>query len=81
MTIRFDSDGIPSRKDLLAQAAGVGIEFPQGSMQEFQFLALCETIWSHGVDTAITRMLEKLNAKAVSESGEALRKENEPQPI
>ena len=66
MSIRFEPGSRPETQDWIDQAAGMGIEFPPGSMQEFQFLALCETIWSHGLDTGIARMLEKLNANIES---------------
>lgn len=66
MSIRFSPGSRPRTQDWLDQAAGVGIEFPQGSMQEFQFLALCETIWSHGHETGITRMNEQLEANIKS---------------
>ena len=66
MSIRFEPGSRPETQDWIDQAAGIGIEFSQGSMQEFRFLALCETIWSHGLDTGITRMLERLNANTES---------------
>ena len=66
MSIRFSHGSRPRTQDWLDQAAGVGIEFPRGSMQEFQFLALCETIWSHGLETGINQMVERLNANIKS---------------
>jgi len=66
MSIRFEPGSRPKIQDWLDQAAGVGIEFPKGSIQEFQFLALCETVWSHGLETGINRMVENLNANIKS---------------
>jgi hypothetical protein len=61
MTIRFKGLTMPSNEELLEQAAGVGIEFTPGSLEEFQFLQFCYTLWMHGSDSGIMRFKNALN--------------------
>jgi len=56
MTIRFKSLTMPSNEELLEQAAGVGVRFAPGSIDEFQFLQFCYKLWIHGSDSGIERM-------------------------
>lgn len=58
MGTQFKQGVRPTFEQFVEEAAGLGIEFPEGSLQETQFVALCEVIWSHGFDTGVQRMYE-----------------------
>ena len=64
MAIRFEGDGMPSRKDLIDQAAGVGIKFPEDSLQEIYFLDFCRILWSHGYTDGVRALSEELRKKS-----------------
>lgn len=58
MSIRFDTDKMPTKEMILDQAAGVGIQFEPESMAELFFVEFCLKLWMHGSDTGIRRMRE-----------------------
>ena len=65
MTIRFESETIPSPDELLEQAAGVGIEFDSGSLQEQFFVDFCNKLWLHGWDCGVSRLVYHLNKNPI----------------
>lgn len=66
MGIQFKRGTRPTFGEFVEEAAGLGIEFPEGSLKETQFVALCEVIWSHGFDAGVQRMYES-NEKSIKE--------------
>ena len=56
MGIQFNEEGAPSKKALLDQAAGVGLEFVEDSLEELHFLDFCRTLWLHGHLSGIKSM-------------------------
>ena len=67
MAIQFKQGIRPTFEQFVEEAAGLGIEFPEGSLNETQFVALCEVIWSHGFDAGVQRMYES-NEKSIREA-------------
>ena len=65
MSIRFDTDKMPTKEMILDQAAGVGIQFEPESMAELFFVEFCLKLWMHGSDTGIRRMHES-HEKSIS---------------
>jgi hypothetical protein len=63
MTIRFNGEIMPPDRDLLNQAAGVGIKFDPDSLAECRFLEFCYALWMHGSDSAIKRCREMNETK------------------
>jgi hypothetical protein len=57
MSIRFEA-GKPTDAEILEQAAGVGLTFPEGSMEEVWFLNFCSRLWSHGFSDGSEAMME-----------------------
>lgn len=55
MSIRFEPGKRPKYQDYLDQAAGVGVTFPEDSMEEFYFLQVCAAIWSAGYQSGLEK--------------------------
>lgn len=59
MSIRFEP-GKPTDAQILEQAAGVGLIFPEDSMEELWFLNFCSRLWSHGFSDGAEAVMENL---------------------
>ena len=68
MGIQFNEEGMPSKKALLDQAAGVGLEFVEDSLEELHFLDFCRTLWLHGNLGGIRAMSGALQKRLESET-------------
>lgn len=69
MAIEF-KPGKPSDADILEQAAGVGLIFPEGSPQEMWFLIFCNRMWAHGYGDGVDAVREV--RKSLTEAREAI---------
>ena len=60
MSIQFKRGGHPTAKELIDQAAGVGIEFEPDSLKELHFLDFCRALYTAGVLDGIASMRSQL---------------------
>lgn len=60
MSIQFKRGGHPTARELLDQAAGVGIEFEPDSLKELHFLDFCRTLYTAGVLDGIVSMRKQI---------------------
>jgi hypothetical protein len=62
MSIRFESSisHMPSKKDLLDNAAGVGIMFDEDSLAEVHFLEFCKELYAQGFNDGLDAMQKNL---------------------